>query len=211
MYTPPFNEVVDESEMREMVAGARVGWLVTADDDATPQATLLPLMWERNTVVMHMAKANPHWRQIRPEQPALVIVTGPDAYITPSWYAAKAEHGKVVPTWNYTAVHLLGTASVHHEPDWLRTAVSDLTELHEGVRSEPWRITDAPDEFIEGQLRAIVGVEVTIDHVEAKAKLSQNRSEADQMGVIDGLLGELHPGAAEVAAAMQSFRKAPNL
>src|SRR5690606_31378150 len=108
-------------------------------------------------------------------------------------YAAKAEHGKVVPTWNYTAVHLLGTASVHHEPDWLRTAVSDLTELHEGVRSEPWRITDAPDEFIEGQLRAIVGVEVTIDHVEAKAKLSQNRSEADQMGVIDGLLGELHP------------------
>jgi transcriptional regulator len=210
MYTPRFNNVDDESQIREMVAAARIGWLVTVGDDAVPQATLLPLIWDEDTIITHMARANPHWRQIPPDAPALVIVTGPDAYITPSWYAAKTEHGKVVPTWNYTAVHLSGTARVHEDPAWLRTAVTDLTDRHEHHRSDPWNVSDAPDSYIEGQLRAIVGVEVAVDKVEGKAKLSQNRSEADHTGVIAGLLKEPFPRATEVAAAMQSAPSNPD-
>jgi transcriptional regulator len=210
MYTPRFNSVDDESRIREMVAAARIGWLVTVGDDATPQATLLPLIWEGDRIITHMARANRHWRQIRPDARALVIVTGPDAYITPSWYAAKKEHGKVVPTWNYTAVHISGTARVHDDPAWLRTAVTDLTDQHEHSRTDPWKVTDAPDAYIDGQLRAIIGVEVAVEKVEGKAKLSQNRSEADQKGVIAGLSSELYPRATEIAAAMKSSTNQPD-
>ncbi len=188
-----------------MVAAVRVGWLVTSVEGGAPQATLLPIMWEGDTVIAHMAKANGHWRQIVPDSPALVIVTGPDAYITPSWYASKLEHGKVVPTWNYTAVHLSGRVRTHDDPDWIRTAVEDLTDRHEHPRADPWEVADAPDDFITGQLRAIVGIEMHVEKVEAKAKLSQNRSQADRHGVIEGLHDEPHPGAAEVAAAMQEL------
>lgn len=202
MYTPRFNEVDDEAQIREMVAAARIGWLITVGDDGAPQATLLPLLWQEDTVITHMARANVHWRQITPDAPALIVVTGPDAYITPSWYAGKAEHGKVVPTWNYTAVHLSGTARVHEEPAWLRMAVTDLTDRHEQPRTDPWEVSDAPEEFVEGQLRAIVGVEVKVEKVEGKAKLSQNRSEVDQHNVIDGLIREPYPRATEMADAM---------
>lgn len=208
MYTPRFNRVDDEAQTREMVAAARIGWLVTVGDDGSPLATLLPLIWEGDTVITHMAKANPHWQQISPGASALVIVTGPDAYITPSWYAAKTEHGKVVPTWNYTAVQLSGAARVRHDPEWLRNAVTLLTIRHEQARNDPWAVTDAPDEFIDGQLGAIVGVEVAVERVQGKAKLSQNRSEADQRGVIHGLVDEPFPRVNEVAAAMQSSTKA---
>src|SRR6187200_2846823 len=121
-----------------MVAAAKAGWLVTAGGDGAPEATLLPIMWEGSTVIAHMAKANSQWRRIEPEARALVIVPGPDAYVSPSWYASKAEHGRVVPTWNYTAVHLTGIARVHLEPEWLRQAVSELTQVHEGGRAMPW-------------------------------------------------------------------------
>lgn len=209
MYTPRFNKVHEDAEIREMVAAARIGWLVTVDADGLPQATLLPLIWECDTVITHMARANGHWRQIKRDAPALVVVTGPDAYITPSWYAGKAEHGKVVPTWNYTAVHLSGTALVHEDPGWLRMAVTDLTDRHEQPRAEPWQVGDAPDDFVEGQLRAIVGVEVKVEKVEGKAKLSQNRSEVDQRNVIDGLMREPYPRAAEMAEAMSESGAKP--
>jgi transcriptional regulator len=166
-------------------------------------ATLLPIMWKGSTVIAHMAKANAHWREIGPETRALLIVPGPGAYISPSWYASKTEHGRVVPTWNYTAVHLTGTLRVYQEPAWLRSAVADLTELHEHGREVPWSITDAPGDFIDTQLRAIVGIEMEVDHVDAKAKLSQNRSEADQQGVISGLQAQADPRSAAIAAAMQ--------
>ncbi len=187
MYTPPFNRADDEDELRSLVAEARTGWLVTSREGAAPAATYLPLLWRGDTVVMHLARANPHWREIGSGAPALVVVTGPDAYVSPTWYAAKAEHGKVVPTWNYSAVHLTGTASVHHDPEWLRAAVEELTSEHERDRDEPWQVTDAPGAYIDGQLRGIVGVELTVTGVEGKAKLSQNRSHADRRGVVDGL------------------------
>ena len=97
VYTPPFNVAADEAELRAFVAGVRAGWLVTNGDDSAPSATYLPVIWRGDTVIAHFAKANPHWREIGSETPALVIVTGPDAYVSPTWYAAKAEHGKVVP------------------------------------------------------------------------------------------------------------------
>ncbi len=209
MYTPSFNRMDDDGEIRRFVAAARAAEIVTVDPDGMPVATLLPIIWddERSThpfgtVVAHMARANPQWTTLVPDSPALLICAGPEAYISPSWYAAKAQHGRVVPTWNYSAVHLSGTVRVHEDRDWLRGFVTRLTARHEDGRSDPWRPTDAPEKFIEGQLAGIVGLEITVTRVEGKAKLSQNRSEADRRGVVNGLRGERHYEAAEVAAAM---------
>lgn len=201
MYTPPFNAVQDEDQIRAMVAAARTAWLVTVDADGVPIATSLPIMWRGNTVVAHMARANEQWEQIAENAPALLIVGGAEAYVSPSWYAAKAEHGKVVPTWNYTAVHLTGTVRVHQDSEWLRSAVTELTNTHEAGREERWQVTDAPEQYIEAQLRGIVGIEVTVTRVEGKAKLSQNRSPADREGVIDGLRAEVLPPEQRAQAA----------
>jgi transcriptional regulator len=119
--------------------------------------------------------------------PALAIVTGPDTYVSPSWYAAKAEHGKVVPTWNYSVVHLRGRIVVHDDADWVRALVTRLTDRHEGQREDRWHVTDAPEDYVTKNLRPIVGLELVVESVEAKAKLSQNRSDEDRAGVADGL------------------------
>jgi transcriptional regulator len=202
MYTPPFNREDDEDELRRFVADVRVGWLVTSRVGTAPTASFLPVLWRADTVVAHFAKANSHWREIEDRTPALLIVTGPDAYVSPNWYAAKAEHGKVVPTWNYSAVHLTGVARVHEDTEWLRAAVTDLTDHHEHQRDQPWHVTDAPATYIEGQLRGIVGIELTVTGVEGKVKLSQNRSDADREGVIAGLRTDGRPGDLAVADAM---------
>lgn len=211
MYTPPFNAVHDEAAIREMVTDCRSAWLVTADG-GLPAATLLPVMWRGDVVVTHMAKANPHWRTITDGIRGLLIAGGPEAYVSPSWYAAKAEHGKVVPTWNYAAVQLTGTVRVHHDPEWLRRAVTDLTAVHEAERTDRWQVTDAPTTYIDAQLHGIVGIEFTVTSSTGKAKLSQNRSDADQDGVVTGLRDDAaigghlsdanRAGAALVADAM---------
>jgi transcriptional regulator len=149
-----------------------------------------------------MARANPHWRQITAGTPTLLVVSGPEAYISPSWYASKAEHGRVVPTWNYSTVQIAGRARVHDDVAWLRRAVDGLVERHESTRELPWSTSDAPDKYIRGQLRAIVGIEVTVEEVHGKAKLSQNRSAADQDGVVTGLRQEHSAGAAAIADEM---------
>lgn len=153
-------------------------------------------------MITHFARANLHWREIGHETPALLIVTGADAYVSPTWYAAKAEHGKVVPTWNYSTVHLTGLARIHDDPAWLRMAVEELTDEHERTREHPWRVTDAPSSYVDGQLRGIVGVELTVTRVEGKAKLSQNRSRADREGVVAGLRRSGRPGDHSVADKM---------
>lgn len=203
MYVPRFAAVEDDAEIRAMVDAGGSGWLVSVDGDGAPTATLLPIIWDGDRLVAHLARANPQWRGLD-GAPVLVIVGGPEAYVSPSWYPSKAEHGRVVPTWNYTAVHLSGTARVHHDAEWLRAAVTDLTDRHEGRRPEPWQVTDAPPDQVEAMLRAIVGIEVQVTRVEAKAKLSQNRDEADRQGTIDGLRGEGDPQATAVAAAMEA-------
>ena len=134
----------------------------------------------------HVARNNDQWK-LDSVGEALVIVHGPDAYITPGWYASKVENGRVVPTWNYVTAHVYGRFVVHDDPVWTEGLVRRLTTKHEADRDHPWKVDDAPRPYIEGQLRAIVGIELEITRIEAKAKLSQNRPAADIDGVIAGL------------------------
>jgi transcriptional regulator len=134
----------------------------------------------------HLARNNDQWK-LGAVGEALAIVRGPDAYISPGWYSSKAEHGRVVPTWNYVTAHVYGRLVVHDDPVWTEHLVRRLTTKHEAYRERPWSVDDAPRPFIEGQLRAIVGIELEITRIEAKAKLSQNRPPADIDGVIAGL------------------------
>ncbi len=150
----------------------------------------------------HLALANPQWRSVEAGSPALAIVHGPQAYVSPSWYPSRARHGRVVPTWNYVTVHFTGPLTVHRDPGWLRDLVTQLTERHEAGRPHPWAVSDAPPDYLEGQLRGIVGVELVIDTVEAKYKLSQNRGADDQAAVAAALRGEPGSGAADIAALM---------
>jgi transcriptional regulator len=173
-----------------------------ADDaeSADSAATAGPASYGR--LLGHVAIANDQWKTALPGAQALAIVHGPQAYISPSWYEAKARHGRVVPTWNYETVHLTGTIAFHQDTEWLRAFVTRLTRRHESGRAHPWAVSDAPPEYIDGQLRAIVGVELTITAIEAKQKLSQNRSELDRAGVVAGLAHEPGPGPAAIAAVM---------
>ena len=180
----------DDAETEELLGGIRTADLVTASADGL-YATFLPLIYDRDargsgSLLGHVARKNDHWR-LTPTAESLVIAHGPDAHISPAWYASKREHGRVVPTWNYTTAHIYGELVVHDDPVWLERLVRRLTDRHEAARSEPWSVDDAPREYTEGQLRAIVGIELRISRVEAKAKLGQNRSAADIDGVIEGL------------------------
>jgi transcriptional regulator len=188
LYVPRFNAVEDEGAVRDLVATVGTAHLVTVAADGTPDATFLPVLWRGDRLVGHLARANPHWRAIS-GRAGLAIVHGPDAYVSPSFYAAKREHGRVVPTWNYSTVHLRGPVRVVEDPAWLRELVGALTDHHEAARPEPWAVEDAPEQYVAKNLRAIVGVELVVESVEAKAKLSQNRSQEDRAGVVAGLEG----------------------
>jgi transcriptional regulator len=153
--------------------------------------------------VGHVARANPQWREIGAGLDALVVFQGADAYVSPSWYAAKREHGKVVPTWNYVIVQARGRARIHDDPAWLRTQVGMLTDHHEADRAQPWAVRDAPDDFVAGQLKGIDGVEIEIASLDGKAKLSQNRSAADRAGVRDGLAQAHDPVARAIGKLME--------
>ena len=209
MYVPHFNALTDDAAIRTMVAEIGSAQLVTVGADGYPLATLLPVIWRGDTVIAHMARANPHWKSIGADEPVLLVVTGPQAYISPTWYASKVEHGKVVPTWNYSVVQITGRATLHDDADWVRAAVDELVERHEGRRAEPWRSSDAPGKYIQGQLRAIVGVEICVERVEAKAKFSQNRSDEDRAGVVTGLLHEDSRDAVAVAEQMRAGGERP--
>jgi transcriptional regulator len=142
------------------------------------------------TLRAHVARANPAWRELTDAPHALVIFQGPQAYVSPSWYPAKQEHGKVVPTWNYVAVHAYGAARVIHDAAWLRDLVSSLTREHEAARAEPWSVSDAPDEFVAQQMRAIVGIEIPIARLLGKWKASQNRTPLEIERVTSGLAAD---------------------
>src|SRR5580693_10663222 len=212
MYVPRHFAVTDLAAIAAFVDAAASADLVTFDG-SRPVATLLPVIWDRppdfpgregayGRLLGHVALANPQWQTAQPGSLALAIVHGPQAYVSPSWYESKTRHGRVVPTWNYQAVHLTGRLTVHRDPEWLRALVSRLTRRHEEPSPRPWAVTDAPPQYIDGQLKAIVGVEVTITDVEAKDKLSQNRSALDQAGVITGLRDVPGPGQAAIAEQM---------
>ena len=164
-------------------------------------ATLLPFAYdpsvgEHGALQGHVARNNTQWSEPVIGE-SLAIIQGADAYISPTWYASKAEHGRVVPTWNYSTAHVYGNLVIHDDPGWLGNQVRRLTDLHEAGSDRPWTVEDAPEPYISGQLRAIVGVELLITRIEAKTKLSQNRSDADRDGVVKGLTAR---GQAESAA-----------
>jgi transcriptional regulator len=185
------------------MAASRLATLVSMTADGLT-ASHAPMMLDPDpapygTLIGHLAKANPHACAADPAVPTLVIIQGPDGYITPSYYAAKQEHGKVVPTWNYTVVHAYGPLQAFDDPVRLLDIVTRLTDRHENPRAQPWAVSDAPGNFIQGMLRGIVGIRVPITRLEAKVKMSQNRPAADQAGVVDGLLRDGH---ADLATAV---------
>lgn len=190
MYTPPAFVVDDTSEIHAMVRACRIANFITATAEG-PIATPLPMFLdadegENGTLYGHLARPNPQW-QVPVIGDGLAVFMGPDAYVTPAWYAAKAEHGKVVPTWNYTAVQARGPVELFDDPARLLDVVGRLTDLHEAAAANPWAVTDAPPAFIAAQLRGIVGIRMPITRLTGKRKLSQNRSEADRLGVRSGL------------------------
>jgi transcriptional regulator len=190
MYVPPAFREDDLAALHATMREARLANLVTATDEglvATPLPLFLaPEEGPYGTLYGHLARANSQWK-LPPTGDAMALFMGPDAYVTPSWYAAKLEHGKVVPTWNYVAVHAYGPAEFFEDPDRLLEVVTRLTNLHEQSRAEPWAVTDAPASFIRAQLRGIVGLRLPITRIEGKRKMSQNRSAGDRAGVAAGL------------------------
>jgi transcriptional regulator len=182
--------------------------LVSLADDGL-FATHLPMLWDPapepfGTLTGHIARPNPHGRTARPDADSLVVFSGPQAYVSPSWYATKREHGKVVPTWNYVAVHASGPLRTIDDATWLRAFVTRLTEIQERLLPEPWRVTDAPARFIEQMLKGIIGIEVPIRRLEGKWKLGQNRSDADCAGAIAGLAARGDADSTAVATAMRA-------
>ncbi|MEO5851606.1 MAG: FMN-binding negative transcriptional regulator [Nocardioides sp.] len=200
LYVPRFNQM-PEGEVRGFVAAVGTAQLVTVSADGAPDATFLPVLWRDGVLVGHLARANAHWKSVVDGSVALAVVTGPDAYVSPSFYASKADHGRVVPTWNYSVVHLRGAVRVVDDVSWLRELVDALTDHHERERDRPWAVQDAPAAYVDKQLKAIVGVELVVDSVEAKTKLSQNRSEADRAGVFAGLTGTAGDAVARAMGA----------
>jgi len=191
MYTPSGFALNDLPELQQQILGTRLALLVTHGEQGL-QASHLPLLLNTDegpngTLYGHFAKANPQWKELQNGAEALVIFAGADAYVSPDFYPSKAEHGKVVPTWNYVAVHAYGSAEVFTDADRLRSLVSALTDRHEAGRAQPWKVADAPADYIDGMLRAIVGFALPIQRLEGKRKLSQNRSTADIAGVREGL------------------------
>lgn len=190
MYVPPAFREDDPAELHAMMREARLCNFVTATEDgllSTPLPLFLdPSEGEHGTLYGHLARANPQWKAPVIGE-ALAIFMGPDAYVSPSWYATKQEHGKVVPTWNYAAVHAYGPVEFFEDADRLLEVVSRLTNLYERPRAEPWAVTDAPEPFIKAQLKGIVGLRLPIGRIEGKRKMSQNRSAADRAGVAEGL------------------------
>lgn len=206
MYLPSAFRQDDLAELHAQLQ-ANPFALLTSAGAAGVQASHLPLLLEPDegefgTLYGHFARANPHWRDLQGGAEALAVFSGPDAYISPGWYPAKAEHGKVVPTWNYIAVHARGPVELIEKPERLLQIVSRLSDQHESGRERPWAVSDAPREYIDSMLRAIVGFALPIRRLEGKWKLGQNRSAADQAGVRDGLAASPSPGDRELAARM---------
>ena len=201
MYTPPAFRDDDRESLRATIRAARLANFVTATADG-PLVTPLPLFLdesedEHGVIYGHLAKANPQWR-IPPVGDGLAIFMGPDAYVTPAWYAIKEETGKVVPTWNYVTVHAHGPVEFFHDADRLLDVVTRLTNLYEQPRATPWEVSEAPADFIAAQLRGIVGIRMPITRLEGKRKLSQNRNATDRAGVASGLAASERASAREL-------------
>jgi len=203
MYLPKHFEETRPEALHELIRAHPLGMLVTLNG-AGLQANSVPFILDADPaggpgiLRAHVARANPLWRETRGDVEALVVFQGPQAYISPGWYASKAEHGKVVPTWNYVMVQARGTLRAVDDADWLRAFVTRLTTRHEAVQAQPWAVTDAPADYIDTMLRAIVGIEIPLTALTGKWKVSQNRPAADRAGVVAGLNAMGQPQSAKL-------------
>jgi len=203
LYNPPqFREERPEVLLRLMQRPA-LCLLVSNGASGLPEISHLPLLTDGKRVVGHLARANPHWKSLRETGRAIAIFPGPEGYVSPSSYPSKAEHHRVVPTWNYEAVHAEGSIEIIEDAARLHEIVTTLTDHHEEKRANRWAVSDAPEAFIAGQLKGIVGVVLTIETLIGKRKLSQNRAAPDR----DGALDDIAQNNAALAAAMRSARE----
>lgn len=209
MYLPKPNEEMRLEVLHALIRAHPLGlWVALADDALLPNHVpfmLDPTRGACGTLVGHVARANPVWKRGHGAVPDLITFQGPQAYISPSWYPSKHEHGKAVPTWNYAVVHAHGVPVFIEDKAWLHDVVTRLTRMHEATRPAPWEVSDAPADYVDAMLGAIVGVEIPIDKLVGKWKMSQNRSAADQHGVVTGLLESDEPQAAAVAGVMRGL------
>lgn len=210
MYLPAHFEERRADVLHELVRRHPLGQMITLDSGGALQADAIPFVLDPDPHVAadaggdaagaaaagavgvlrgHVARANPVWREARTDVEALVVFQGPHGYVSPGWYPSKAEHGKAVPTWNYVTVQARGRLRAIEDPEWLRALVTRLTQRHEAGQARPWAVTDAPADYIDAMLRAIVGVEITLTSLAGKWKVSQNRSAADRAGVVQALRG----------------------
>jgi transcriptional regulator len=206
MYTPKAFEVTDLPLLHAAMKHSDLATLVTTTRQGLV-ATHLPLLLDESKgkygmLSGHISRANLQWQETDTNAEALIIFLGLDTYVTPNWYPAKQETGRVVPTWNYAAIHAYGRLSFTEDPEWLRAMVTALTNKHEASFPAPWQVSDAPKTFIDSQLKAIVGFEFEILRFEGKQKFNQNRSAEDRLGVIEGLR---KTGKTQVAALMEKI------
>jgi transcriptional regulator len=209
MYQPAHFVEQDADTLLALMTAAPLATLIRGGAELA--ADVLPLEVQRSgdgwRVAGHVARANPLWREAD-GQPVLALFQGPQGYVSPNWYPSKFQHGKAVPTWNYTMVQVHGTLRAVDDPEWLRAFVTRLTQRHEAGRPVPWHVEDAPADYLDATLRAIVGIEIEVTRVEGKFKLSQNRSAEDRTGVVLGLGSDAalqrQPEADALAQAMQA-------
>ena len=213
MYIPPLNRVEDWDEIQLFVAAARAADLVTVDPDGVPVSTLMPMIWvdvEPNAgnygrLIMHKARGNQQWKTIQPGSQGLAILHGAQAYISPSNYSNKVTDHKVVPTWNYQSVHLSGTVEVSEDIELLRQIVTELTAHHESNRELPWGAEESDPRYFELQLKGIIAIILHVNRVEAKSKISQNKSHEDRERIVEDLFASGIPGEEVIATEMQRF------
>ena len=211
MYVPPHNREERPEVMHQLIRAQPLGLVISAGDSGLV-ANPLPFVLHaeagpHGTLECHLARANTQWQDLGAAGECLVVFQGPQAYITPSWYPAKREHGKVVPTWNYVVVQARGRPTVSEDRPWLRRHLEELVDQNEEPFDEPWRMTDAPEEYLAAQVKGIVGVSIEITELRGKWKLSQNRSVADQQGTALGLLAR-GGASAEVGSMMADMLEA---
>ncbi len=208
MYEPSHFKVEDRAALLGVIRAHPLATLVTMGEGgliANPVPFVLHEAEGNNGVLRaHLARPNGQWKEIAAGAQTLVVFTGVELYVTPAWYASKQEHGRVVPTWNYVTVQVRGPARAIEDPAWLREQLESRTRQQEAPRAEPWSVTDSPAPFVAGQMRGIVGIEIEIASMLGKFKLSQNRQEADKVGVLNGLSAEPESGSQAMAELLKA-------
>jgi transcriptional regulator len=207
MYVPTYHEEADPSVLHALIRAHSLGTWVTHGEGELI-ANHIPFLLDsgrgkHGTLMGHVARANSVWRSFSTSLASVVVFQGAETYISPSWYPSKHTHGKAVPTWNYAVVHARGLPRVIEDRDWLLAHITQLTDVNEAAQAVPWKVSDAPQDFTDRMLGAIVGIEIPIEKLVGKWKVSQNRPEPDKLGVVAGLLGRNDPASREMASLVR--------